>query len=214
MRLYLSSYGLGRHPEYLTALVGDGGRRAVVIANALDDMPEDVRRIGVDCEIAALSRLGFDAVELDLHGYFDDEARLRRDLAGVALAWLRGGNTFMLRYALARSGGDVVFRDLLAADALVYAGYSAGLCVVSPTLRGIEAVDDADAVTRIYGTEPVWEGLAILDEAFVPHYQSTWHPQAAAIDLTAQRYRAEGIPHRTLRDGQVLLIDGSHTAIV
>jgi hypothetical protein len=71
---------------------------------------------------------------------------------------------------------DVVFRDLLAADALVYAGYSAGACVLSPTLRGLEIVDDAGTVMRIYGSEPVWDGLALLKEAFVPHYQS---PRAA-----------------------------------
>jgi dipeptidase E len=100
--------------------------------------------------------------ELDLRGYFGQEQRLRGDLAGVALAWLRGGSVFMLRFALFRSAGDVVFRDLLAADALVYAGYSAGACVLSSTLRGLELVDDAGAVMRVYGSEPVWDGLALL----------------------------------------------------
>jgi hypothetical protein len=66
---------------------------------------------------------------------FGQEQRLRGDLAGVAFAWLRGGSVFMLRFALFRSAGDVVFRDLLAADALVYAGYSAGACILSSTLR-------------------------------------------------------------------------------
>jgi hypothetical protein len=31
MRLYLSSYRMGDHPELLVALAGDAGRRAVVI---------------------------------------------------------------------------------------------------------------------------------------------------------------------------------------
>ena len=84
---------------------------------------------------------------------------------------------FMLRYALRRArGGDAAFGDLLAEDALVYAGYSAGACVLSPSLCGLEAVDDADAVARIYGAEPVWDGLALLGEAFVPHYRSPGHP--------------------------------------
>lgn len=81
-----------------------------------------------------------------------------------------GGNVFMLRYALHRSGGDTVFRDLLAQDALVYGGYSTGPSVLSPTLRGLEVVDDADAVARIDGSEPVSDGLPLLGEAFVPHY--------------------------------------------
>jgi hypothetical protein len=75
----------------------------------------------------------------------------------------------MLRYALARSAGDVVFRDLLAANVLVCGGYSAGPCVLAPGLRGPEPVDDADAVHRIYSAKPVWDGLAVLTGAFVPH---------------------------------------------
>lgn len=192
MRLYLSSFRLGDHPEYLTALVGDDSRRTVVIANAMDDAPDDVRRAGVERECAALGELGFGAAELDLRDYFDDEQRLRRELAGVALAWLRGGNVFMLRYALRRSGGDTVFRDLLAQDALVYAGYSAGPCVLSPSLRGLEAVD----------------------KAFVPHYRSPGHPETTALGLVAEKYRAQGVPHLTLQDGQALLISGANTAIV
>ena len=59
---------------------------------------------------------------------------------------------------LTRTGADAVFRVMLAADSLVYAGYSAGACVLSPGLRGLEFVDDADAVTRDYGARPVWSG--------------------------------------------------------
>jgi dipeptidase E len=96
VRLYLSSFRMGDHPECLTALVRDGDRRTVVIANALDDAPDGIRRAGVDRERAALGELGFDAAELDLRDYFGDAGRLRRDMSGVALAWLRGGNVFML----------------------------------------------------------------------------------------------------------------------
>ena len=152
MRLYLSSFRLGDHPEHLVALVGGDGRRSAVIANAMDDAPPDVRRAGVELELAALADLGLGAAELDLRGYFGQQQRLRQDLAGVSMAWLRGGNTFMLRYALYRSGADDLFRELLAADGLVYAGYSAGACVLSPSLRGLELVDDADAVRRAYGS--------------------------------------------------------------
>ena len=211
MRLYLSSFRMGDHPEYLTALAGESGRSTVVIANALDDAPPGVRRSGVEDELAGL---GFDAVELDLRDYFGRQQRLRRDLSGFCLAWLRGGNVFMLRYALFRSGGDVIFRDLLAADTLVYAGYSAGACVLSPSLRGLEAVDDAAAVTRVYGAEPVRDGLGLLDEAFVPHYRSPGHPETAAIELVVARYAADGIAYRALRDGQVLLVNGADAAIV
>jgi dipeptidase E len=214
MRLYLSSYRMGDHPEHLVALAGEAGRRAVVIANAMDPAPAGVRRDAVEYELAELAGLGFDAVELDLRDYFGHRQRLREDLGGAGVAWLRGGNTFMLRHALRYSGGDVVFTDLLAADALVYAGYSAGACVLAPSLRGLELVDDAGAVTRAYGAEPVWDGLGLLDEAFVPHYRSPGHPETEAMDLVVARYRAEGVAYRTLRDGQALVVNGAHAMVV
>jgi len=154
------------------------------------------------------------AAELDLRDYFGQQQRLRQDLSGIGLAWLRGGNTFMLRYALHRSGADEVFRDLLAADALVYAGYSAGACVLAPSLHGLELVDDAEAVTRAYGSPPLWDGLALIEEAFVPHYRSPGHPETDAIEAVVARYSAEGIAYRTLRDGQALLVNGTETKIV
>jgi dipeptidase E len=214
VRLYLSSFRMGDHPEHLVALAGQDSRHAVVIANAIDDATADVRRAGAERELAALAALGVDAVELDLRDYFADQQRLRRDLSQAGMAWLRGGNVFMLRYALCRSGADTLFRELLAADALVYAGYSAGPCVLSPSLRGLELVDDADAVRRIYGAPPVWDGLAVLDEAFVPHYQSPGHPETSAMGRVVARYRAEGVAYRTLHDGQALLMNGPDTAIV
>jgi dipeptidase E len=214
VRLYLSSFQMGDHPEHLTELAGQDGRRAVVVANALDDAPAKVRRDGVERELASMADLGFEAAELDLRDYFGQQRRLRRDLADVALAWLRGGNVFLLRYALSRSGGDTVFKDLLTADTLVYAGYSAGACVLSPSLRGLEVVDDAGAVARMYGAEPVRDGLALLNEAFVPHRRSPGHPETAAMELVVARYRAEGVPYRALHDGQALLINGPRSAIV
>jgi dipeptidase E len=214
MRLYLSSFRLGDHPEHLAALAGEGSRRAVVIANAIDEAPPEVRHAGVELELAALAGLGFDATELDLRDYFGQPQSFRGALAGTGLAWLRGGNVFMLRHALASSGADTVFCQLLAADALVYAGYSAGPCVLSPSLRGLELVDDADAVTRAYGCPPRWDGLALLPQAFVPHYRSPGHPESAAMDRVVARYRADGTPYRTLRDGQALVINGPDNKIV
>jgi dipeptidase E len=198
----------------LVALAGGDGRRRVVIANAMDDAPPDVRRAAVERELTALAELGLGSTELDLRDYFGQQPRLRQDLAGIGMAWLRGGNTFMLRYALARSGADAVFRELLAADAMVYAGYSAGACVLSPSLRGLELVDDASAVTRAYGSPPLWDGLGLLDEAFVPHYRSAGHPETAAIEKVVTRYLAEGVAYRALVDGQALLVNGSAATIV
>jgi hypothetical protein len=95
---------MGGRPGHLTAPVGEDGRRAVIVAGALDDASARVRRAGAGRELAALVGLGVEGVELDLREYFGQEQRLRRDLAWVSLAWLRGGNVFMFRCALRRGG--------------------------------------------------------------------------------------------------------------
>jgi len=91
VRLYLSSAGVGDRPERLVELLR-GGRRAVVIANALDRSPE-FRGVALAEELVGLGRLGLDARELDLR-------RERADaLAEVDLVWVCGGNVFELRRA-------------------------------------------------------------------------------------------------------------------
>ena len=83
-----------------------------------------------------MSGLGFRPGEVDLRSYFGDAALLRRDLAQYDALWVRGGNVFVLRYALHHSGGDAIAADPLAAGALVYAGYSAGPCGLAPRRSG------------------------------------------------------------------------------
>jgi dipeptidase E len=173
MRLYLSSFRMGDHAEHLAGLVGADGRRAVVIANALDDAPAGIRQEAVELEQAALAELGFTASELDLRDYFGRRRHLHRELARAALA-----------------------------------------CVLSPSLRGLELVDDPAAVTGTYGASPLWDGLGLLDKAFIPHYQSPGHPETAAIDKVVARYQATGVAYRALQDGQALLVDGAHATIV
>jgi len=213
MRLYLSSFRIGNHSDQLLALAGGGGRVAVIV-NAMDAESADLRRAGIQRELDVMSELGFVAEELDLRNYFSDRAGIADALRHFDVAWLRGGNSFMLRYALARSGADEALLELLNQDAIVYAGYSAGACVLSPNLKGIDLVDDADEVPNIYGEPPIWDGLNILDFAFVPHVDSPGHHETEAMNLVVEYYRAAGIPYRTLRDGEVLVVDGAATHLL
>lgn len=206
MRLYLSSFRLGNCPERLVDLTR-GGTSAVVIANATDAYPQEGRSESVIRELDALSELGFRAEELDLRAYFDGRM-IEDDLRGCDLVWIRGGDVFTLRYSLARSGADHVLHRLLTDDAVVYGGYSAGICVLAPTLRGLERVDDPAWLRMLYDADPQWDGLGVLDYCIVPHVDSPEHPESAACDRVAEHYRTSGIAHRTLRDGDVLVVDG------
>ncbi len=212
MRLYLSSFRIGNCPEHLVAMAR-GDDRVAVIANSMDGASDEVREQAVARELDALAAIGFVAEEIDLRRYFADSAPLAADLRRFGTIWVRGGNTFVLRDALARSRADRELIRMLRADAAVYGGYSAGVCVLIPSLRGLEIVDDPEAVTQVYGDRPIWDGLGVLDHAIVPHFDSPDHPESEACGRVAAHYRATGVPHRTLRDGEVLVIDGHDVAI-
>jgi dipeptidase E len=202
---------MGACPERLVELA-HGGRQAAVIANATDAYPPQDRTDGVQRELDALRALGFEAEELDLRPHFDD-ADIKEAVAGYDVLWVRGGNVFTLRHALAASDADRAIVALLHDDALVYAGYSAGPCVLAPNLEGLDEVDDPTHVTGLYGVEPLRTGLGVLDHWIVPHVSSPGHPESPSCDRLAARYRQAGIPHRALRDGEVLIVDGDSSFV-
>jgi dipeptidase E len=213
MRLYLSSFRIGGCPDELLRLCGDG-RRAAIIANGMDAQDAASRAAGVALEVRALGQLGFEGTELDLRDFF--RARpgdLAAELARYDLVWVRGGNVFVLRYALAASGADADLVRMLASDALVYAGYSAGPCVLAPSLRGLDAVDPPGQVTEVYGGAPLFAGLGVLPYAIVPHIESLEHPATGLLGAVVTRYLSEGVPHRALRDGDVLVVEGDQTRL-
>ncbi|MFD9391226.1 Type 1 glutamine amidotransferase-like domain-containing protein [Streptomyces sp. NPDC060000] len=210
MRLFLSSWKLGDAPELLDDLVGDA-RAAAVVGNALDALPDPKRRQATGREVAMLRDRGYRVTEVDLRDHFGDSEALAKRLSDFGIVWVHGGNPFVLRLAMALSGADEILTGLLRRDAVVYAGWSAGACVLSPGLQGLELVDDpADTVTA-YGRTALWEGLGLLDYAFVPHYRSPI-PESEPIERVVKRYEREGVPYRALRDGEVVVVDRPSTA--
>ncbi len=117
MRLYLSSFRIGDRPDRLLALVPPGAPTAV-ITNACDLYPAAERAAGVTRELEALGALGLEARELDLREHFGEPDGLAHELGRYELIWVRGGNTFMLRHALAASGADALLTDVLRRDAI------------------------------------------------------------------------------------------------
>ncbi|MFI6522307.1 Type 1 glutamine amidotransferase-like domain-containing protein [Spirillospora sp. NPDC050679] len=213
--MYLSSWRTGDHPEQLLALLdGPAGARTAVIANAVDALPDAERRAAVEREVHALAALGLRPVEVDLRSFFDDDpSRVMAALRAFPLLWVRGGNAFVLRHALAKSGADRAIVELLREDALVYAGYSAGACVLAPDLHGLEQCDDPREVRTAHGAPARFDGLGVLDYIVVPHIDSPGHPESEILGMVADRYRSQGTAHRTLRDGQAIVVNDSATNV-
>jgi dipeptidase E len=191
----------------LTELAGAGARVAVT-ANAFDRAGDRPRKSWVEQELRALAAAGLSPFELDLRDYCSQPDGLRRALAAVDMVWATGGNAFVLRDAISRSGLDSLLSECLRDDSLAYGGFSAGACVCAPTLRGIELMDDPRKVRN-----PVWDGLGLVDFSIVPHY-GTADAQGKSADRVVAYFRAHGMSYRTLRDGQAIIVrDGSAPTI-
>jgi dipeptidase E len=206
IRLYLSSFRLGNRPDALLDLLA-GRTRAAVIANADDGKPAADRIASYEREDADLRGLGLAPAELDLRAYFGRPEALAERLAGIDLIWARGGNPFILRRSLRQSGADDLIVRLLADDSLVYAGYSAGAAMMTPTLRGIDLVDDPASVPDGYDAAPIWECLAALPYCLLPHYKSD-HPESAAIDKSLAYMVDNHMLFIALRDGEAFIRNG------
>ncbi|WP_037162374.1 Type 1 glutamine amidotransferase-like domain-containing protein [Rhodococcoides fascians] len=206
MKLFLASYRFGAHVDEFLALTSGPGRVAV-IANAADAWPASARQSAVVSELRSLSELGYVAEELDLRRFRTDRDALRRELDAVDTVWIRGGNTFVLQARLEIAGADGEITSRVRDGSLVFAGYSAGACIASPSLRGVEAADDPAEVEAAAGRTASWIGLGLTDHSFVPHFGSILDEDGAAQAMVSV-FERENVPYLTLTDEQVVVVDG------
>ena len=213
MKLYLSSHGVGNHPERLLGLVV--GRRILFIENAKDDMPAEERAAHVQEKRHEFTELGFEFEELDLRTYFNGEHNFSDELSKADIVWLAGGNTFLLRRALAQSGFDDALVQAVMSELVMFGGSSAGAIVATPSLNGVEHGDDPDVVPDGYHTEPVWSGLGLVPFRLVPHYKSDFSEDMRfGAQAMIAYFKQQNFNFHALKDGEVYLVDGSHQEII
>ncbi len=207
MRLYLSSQRLGTAPEAVVALLR-GETRIAVIANAADDLAPAKRDTRVQRELADLRRIGLAPEEVDLREHFDGAGRLAAVLDGFDALWVLGGNAIALRTAFAASRADALVTDRLRDDSLVYAGYSAGGCLLGP--RDALSVASIGDPPPGYPEDVVDTGLGLLPFAIVPHFDRGVSASTGLVD----HYLDHHIPVVALRDGQAIVVDGDVVRVV
>ena len=208
MRLYLSSAGLGSHLEQLQAMLG-GGRKVLYVGNA-NDGNDSYRDDHVSDKKAEFESFGFEFFELDLRQYFAPEKHevLRTIVEATDLLWVGGGNTFVLRRAMAYSGLDVIVANSLKQNIFVYGGSSAGSIVITKTLHGAENGDDPYVVPAGYKAHIIWDGLGLIYPQLVPHFQSEWFGEEAKAMI--DYFETNGFKYETLKDGEVYVVDGEY----
>lgn len=101
------------------------------------------------------------------------------------------------------SGLDELLKKLRGRNNFLYAGYSAAGCVLAPNLKVYEIVDKIDTPYSEL-KEVIWDGLGILNFAFMPHWDSE-HPESADVEKEIAYCKQNNIPYKALRDGEVII---------
>ncbi len=212
MKLYLSSYKFGNYTDELVKLC-PSNKKVGVIMNAVDwsdDKERIAKNLGDQMEV--LKSLGFNPEQIDLRNYFGKSDELKEHLVKFGMVWIYGGNTFILKRAYEQSGFGEIIKEMILKEEIVYSGFSAGVVVLSKSMKGLEIVDDPDIVPEGYEKDFNWDGLGILDYHVAVHYKSN-HSESAEIDKEIEYCEKNNIPYKTLSDGEVIVINGEETKI-
>jgi dipeptidase E len=206
MRLFLSSENLGKYPDVFLELVGK--HKLALIENAKDGYSEQDRRSKIQQHIDQFSSQGFDPEEIDLREYFVKPKELLNKLSNFGGVFVFGGNTFVLRRAMAASGFDRAIKKLFKEDRIAYGGSSAGSMIMTPDLKGPiwSEEDRSDIIPEGYDAKVIWQGLNLVPFYIVPHFGSEIHGDSP--QKLANYYKSKNLKHYILEDGQVVVING------
>lgn len=163
MKLYLSSYRIPKPEEFLSLFLKPAaGCRLAIIPNAQDYRIPEERGVRIDELTSDLEKIGFASDVVDLREYEDGET-IYETLKSYDGVWVAGGNSFVVRCEMRRSGFEKVIEKLLELG-LVYCGESAGAIVAGLTLQGCEPADEPELADQI-----IWEGLGLTERIIAPH---------------------------------------------
>jgi len=207
MKFYLSSYKLGNELDKLKELLPAGNKKTAHISNALDFSDDlERRKKSEQSDIEQLKELGLDVEIIDLRNYFNKQEELRKKMLEFGVIWVRGGNLFVLRQAMRLSGFDDILKKLVEKDDMLYGAYSAGVCVLAPTLKGMDVLDDPNIKPYGEQSEVIWDGLGILDYSVIPHYKSD-HAEAESAEKAVEYMIENKMLFKVLKDGEVIIIE-------
>jgi dipeptidase E len=204
VKFYLSSFKFGDRRDELAEMAPT--REIAIIPNALDFRPRDDETTvrSLQNKVERLDDLGLDAEVIDLRDYFDDNDGLKQILWSMGAVFVLGGNVFVLRQAMFLSGLDTFLTSQATNPDFLYSGYSAAGCVLAPSLEPYKVVGDPTIMPYAQFHHVIWEGLNLVDFAFMPHWRSD-HPESKAIERGIEYCEERGIKYAAIEDGRVLV---------
>lgn len=203
MKLYLSSYRLGNKTDELIKWKKEHNNKIALIADARDAYHDSERKqLSIMIDVKTLEDLGFEVSVIWLKDYFNNNKKLIEKLKQFNAFIVIGGDVFILRQAMNFSGFDIYLKEIANRENILYAGYSAGICVLAPNLKGLELVGEPENIP--YGKNFIFEGLGLIDFVPVPHFKSD-HLKSKEMNEVVKYFKKEKINYKTLRDGDVII---------
>ncbi|HET6746922.1 MAG TPA: Type 1 glutamine amidotransferase-like domain-containing protein [Candidatus Saccharimonadales bacterium] len=204
MKLYLSSIGIPA-PEELVTLLGKplDTTTVALIPNAKDYYSKRAWEFTINSRIEYMKSLGLNIEVVDLKNYMEESA-LKNKLSNYDFIWAMGGNTFMLRYEMKRSGFDKIIQDLLN-QGIIYGGDSAGALVAGLSINGIESADEPG-----FSEEVINSGIGIVPFSILPHLDNPEFSEV--VPLFKKLHQQEEIIE--LKDSQAVIFEnGTHRIV-
>jgi dipeptidase E len=201
MKFYLSSYKIGNEIDKLKQLTKNWNKKIAYISNALD-WAENTEKANEHRkeDISLLEKMGFSVEPLDLRNYFNKETYLLNKIKEYSIIWVSWWNCFVLRQAFKLSWFDNILNILIKENTdILYWWYSAGICILAPSLNGLDIIDNTTRFPYPNQSEQIYDGLWILDFSIVPHYKPN-HPEA-------EYYISHKILFKAISDWEVLIIE-------
>ena len=204
MKLYLSSFRIPT-PNDLAKLLGKPLNQTSValIANAKDYFTQRPRNFTVGEFVKYMENLGLNVDQIDLRE-FESADSIKEKLRAYDLIYAMGGNTYMLRYEMRRSGFDKIIKELLD-DGKVFGGYSAGATVAGLSVAGVEMDDEPE-----FAEEVIKEGLNLVPVVILPHVDDPGYKDILLTfrDIHKDKEIIE------LKDSQAAMFNGSEYVVV
>lgn len=204
MKLYLSSYRIPTPADLSKLLEKPLTKTSVaLIPNAKDYYSPRAWGFKVGDLVDYMEKLGLRVDIVDLRKYKDANT-LKKKLSTYDLVWAMGGNTYILRYEMKRSGFDKVITELLESG-VVYGGDSAGALVAGTSISGVELADEPE-----FAEELILDGLNLVPDLILPHVDN---PEFADV-LPVFRDTHKGKNIVELKDSQAVIFHNSKMSIV
>lgn len=205
MKLYLSSYRTGNKTDELLKWKQEHGNKIFVIPNAVDAFTNEEKKInGIQDKCKDLEVLGFETQVLDLRNFFYKKEELLNYIKDINAFYVIGGNVFVLRTAMKLSGFDEILVELSKSDDYLYAGFSAGICVLAKDLHGIHLADPYKEDPYNY-QKTIWDGIGLIDYMPVPHFDTPNHSESSLMYDVVKYLEENNLKYKTLHDGEVLI---------